>query len=115
MALMVGRFFIVVLVMLSAAPVQALDFDKEIKKQEQTVSVKYVKPPHQLAYFLKQYESCKTLIGSRRSQCNVTEAKRRYFEYSYAWQQQQQARQNLANVSVGEMNVMLEKKGDGPF
>ena len=113
MANFVGRLFLVLSILLVGTPLQALDFDKEIHRQEKAVKVRYQRPPHSLAYFLKSYEICKSQFDRSRTQCNIREAKRRYQEYSYAWQQQQ--KQKYANVASGEMNVLLEPKMNGSF
>ncbi len=91
-------------------PSRALDFDREIKKQERQVQVRYQRPPKGMAAFLIKYRKCRAWSGRLRMQCDQAEAKRRYEAYKVAWNERQRQRLLEANVSTGEMKISLEKK-----
>lgn len=111
MILLLGRLFVFVSIILISAQVQALDFEKELKRQDKKVTVKYLKPPKTLAAFLTHYSICQTLQGSPRMKCNVDEAKRRYAEYVEQWNDRLKEKQRLAEMSQGgEMKVSLQPK-----
>ncbi|MGE0762303.1 MAG: hypothetical protein AB7N80_03385 [Bdellovibrionales bacterium] len=115
MALLAGRIFMVLTVLLTGSPVAALDFDKEINKQERAVKVRYNRPPRSLAYFLRHYSACKVHMGQARSRCNVQEAKRRYTAYSIRWQDKMRERERMANVAAGDMKVSLQPKASESY
>ncbi len=108
----VGRTFAFLAVTLGALPVaKALDFDREIERQEKAVTVKMRQAPKSYASFLKMYPECQAFMGRERFRCNIAEAKKRYQAYN----EQQQVRR-VAEVSVdeGEMSVRLEPKSVKP-
>lgn len=90
-------------------PLFALDFDREIHKQERQVQVRYKRPPKGMAAFLIKYRKCRVWNGRERMKCDQAEAKRRYEAYRVAWNEKQR-RLLEANVSTGEMKISLEKK-----
>lgn len=103
----IARVSAIVTASLMSVSVSALDFDKEIAKQQRAVKVKYKKPPKSMAHFLHQYDECKTKRGASRSVCNNQEAKKRYNAYRLAWEERQ--RRDVA-MSTGEFQISLEKK-----
>ena len=102
--------WIVLMILLGRSTVShALDWEKEIRRQERSVKVQYRKPPRTLASFLRHYPQCKDLLGERRLRCNQSVAKERYHSYFQAWQLQERQRQ-VSSVETGDMAVQLEKR-----
>jgi hypothetical protein len=114
MAQSVGRFFMMLIVLLVGAPLaSALDFEQEIGKQERSVTIRYKKAPHSVGYFMRRYEKCQPKTGAERSRCNLQEAKNRYQKYLVEWREAERVR--TAEASVGEMQVSLEPKMTNPY
>lgn len=111
MVLTIARLSTIVIAAVMSVPASALDFDKEIAKQQRSVKVKYKRAPKTMAHFLHQYGKCKARRGSARSVCNNQEAKKRYNAYRLAWEERQ--RRNVA-MSTGEFQISLEKRDRDP-
>lgn len=102
-----GRLGSLLLVLFVGMPVAALDFEREINKQERTVKVKYKRAPKSMAHFLHQYAVCESQQGRGRTACNIGEAKRRYQAYRSTWDERQRRQ---AAMETGDFKISLERK-----
>ena len=108
MVFIVGRIGVLIFTFTVGLPIaSALDFEREIAKQQKTVKVRYKRAPKSMSHFMNQYRHCRPHYGVARTRCNVAEAKRQYKAYKVAWEQKQ--RRQVA-MSTGEFQVSLERK-----
>jgi hypothetical protein len=102
----IGRLLVVILIFFTSLPLAALDFEKEIHRNERQVKVTYKRPPKQMSHFLRHYSLCNRHFGNERTLCNVNEAKRQYAAYRQEWDE----RQREVAMTTGEFQIQLERK-----